>query len=80
MDRARFFNSKKRDLMHILKRMLKDREKRRVIVIDSQNTWDVFEGSLKWKDCVKILNCLRNLEKEVKRFPKVGTFQKQQPN
>ena len=82
MDITKFFSSKKRDLSNNsntkedAKRQREENpsESPKVSVLDTPKTpGDVFEESLKSEDCVKILlNCLRNLEKEVKDILKLA--------
>ena len=78
MDITKFFNSKKRDLSNNLN--IKEDAKRQreespyVSLLETPKTLgDVFKESLKSEDCVRILlNCLRNLEKEVNDIHKLA--------
>ena len=82
MDISKFLNSKKRDSSNNsnseedTKRQREESpfESPNVSMLDTRKTpGNVFEESLKSEDCVKILlNCLRNLEKEVKDILKLA--------
>ena len=82
MDISIFHNSKKRDLSNNSNSEEDNKSQREespsespnVSMLDTRKTpGNVFEESLKSEDCVKILlNCLRNLEKEVKDILKLA--------